>query len=50
MFGHLCLISHRCFQIIPFGSVITSSVNCCFSYTSPGNLAVVLVFPSVFFV
>ena len=23
----LCLVSDRCFQIIPFGAVITSSVN-----------------------
>ena len=23
----LCLVSDRCFQIIPFGGVITSSVN-----------------------
>ena len=26
--GILCLVSDRCFQIIPFGGVITSSVNC----------------------
>ena len=24
----LCLVSDRCFQIIPLGGVITSSVNC----------------------
>ena len=24
--GILCLVSHRCFQIIPFGSVVTCSI------------------------